>query len=139
MAFVGKGQDSKYSEAWVVPGNENMVIFFVGGAWAKELATWSNDQIKTDVETELAKYVGRPVPVKDIHYTKWQNDHFTLGGYSYAKVGTKTKHFKDLRSVLQLGNNKLWFIGEHTHPNLYSYTHGAYKSGVWAGSQALNS
>ena len=66
MAFVGKDQNSKYSEAWVVPGNENMVIFFVGGAWAKELATWSNDQIKTDVETELAKYVGRPVPVKDI-------------------------------------------------------------------------
>lgn len=129
---MNKDGDSKYTEAWVVPGGENMLIFFIGGAWAKELATWTNDQIKADVQSEIGKYTGSAVVVKDIHYTNWQNDEFTKGGYSYPKVGTKPKHFKDLSGVLQLGNNKLWFIGEHTHVNLYSYTQGAYKSGVRA-------
>jgi hypothetical protein len=33
-------------------------------------------------------------------------------------------------------NNKLWFAGEHVHPNQSSNVHGAFQSGLWAGQSA---
>lgn len=102
------------------------------------MSACTKDQIKADLLNEIAKYVGTPVAIKDIFYTDWQHDPYTLGSYSYAKVGTAPKHFKNLRSVLANGNNKMWFIGEHTHPNWYSYTQGGYLSGVQGAKEALS-
>lgn len=137
VSFVGRGSDSKYSEAWVVPGNNNMLIFFLGGRRAQQLASWTTEQIKADLQNELSKYTSNPVVVNNVYYTRWQAEPFTLGGYSYAKVNTKTSDFNNIRSVLQKGNNRIWFVGEHTHPNLYSYAHGAYASGRRAANEAI--
>lgn len=42
FAFVGKSEDCRYPEAWIVPNNpDNMVIIFLGGSAAKLVATWS--------------------------------------------------------------------------------------------------
>lgn len=42
FAFVGKNEDCRYPEAWIVPNNpDNMVIIFLGGSVAKLVGTWS--------------------------------------------------------------------------------------------------
>ncbi len=78
--------------------------------------------------------------------TSWWQDKNILGGFSYAKPGTTTTHFKNLRKVLKTNytnsngvrsTKSIWFIGEGTHPDYYSYSHGAYSSGVDAATAAL--
>lgn len=50
VAFIGKDRDPKYPEAWIVPGiSKNMLIFFMGGSPAQQLASWSKEQIKADI------------------------------------------------------------------------------------------
>lgn len=78
--------------------------------------------------------------------TNWWQDKNILGGYTYAKTGTTKTHFRNLRKVLKTTytsstgvktRKNIWFIGEGTHPNYYSYSHGAYSSGVAAATAAL--
>jgi len=69
--------------------------------------------------------------------TNWLSDPNVLGSFSYAKVGTRTATFNNLKKVLNSGSKNLWFIGEGTNPNWYSYTNGAYDSGVEAATAAL--
>ena len=78
--------------------------------------------------------------------TNWWQDKNILGGYTYAKTGTTKTHFTNLRKVLKTTytsstgvktTKNIWFIGEGTHPNYYSYSHGAYSSGVAAATAAL--
>jgi hypothetical protein len=33
-------------------------------------------------------------------------------------------------------SSKLWFAGEHVHPNQSSNVHGAFQTGLWAGQAA---
>jgi len=35
-----------------------------------------------------------------------------------------------MKAVMKHGNNKIWFIGEYVDKMLYSFTHGAFKSGL---------
>lgn len=49
-------------------------------------------------------------------------------------MGTTEQDFIEISKPI---NDKLWFIGEHTHPKLNSYAHGAYVSGEIAGQQVI--
>lgn len=68
--------------------------------------------------------------------SRWHTDSHSLGSYCFNKVGTKIDHFHELKKPIQ---NKLWFIGEHTHPTLSSYAHGAFKTGVDAAKEVKKS
>ena len=107
-----------------------MLTFFVSGSQAKSMSGWSNAQVKTHIHNVLSKYLPSPVTVLSVKMTNWQNDPFTLGGFSYAKVGTTSNHFWRLSTKIRKRNNYVWFAGEHTHDDWWSYTQGAYKTGV---------
>ena len=34
-------------------------------------------------------------------------------------------------------DKKLWFAGEHVHPNQSSNVHGAFQTGLWAGQSIV--
>lgn len=77
----------------------------------------------------MRKYTTNTVTVEEVHLTRWGLSPYTLGGYSFAKVGTKSRYFTNLAAVEQSGNNRIYMIGEHTHVSLYSFAQGGYHSG----------
>ena len=93
----------------------------------------------------LSQFLTTVPKVTNIFITSWWQDKNILGGFSYAKPGTTTAHFNILRKVLKTKYTSggvttaknIWFIGEGTHPDYYSFSHGAYSSGVDAASAAL--
>jgi monoamine oxidase len=64
----------------------------------------------------LAKFIPQGVAITNLFLTDWEHDPYTLGGFSYAKVGTTGKHFKNMKTVLKEGNNRIWFVGEYVDP-----------------------
>ena len=73
-------------------------------------------QLKSNVSTFLSNSINPPPIISNIFMTNWTNDPNVLGGYSYAKVGTKKSTFEALRKHLEAGSKRVWFIGEATHP-----------------------
>lgn len=67
--------------------------------------------------------------------SRWHKDEDSLGSYCYNKVGTKKQHFEQFRKPIK---KTIWFVGEHTHPHLNSYAHGAYETGLWAGEEVID-
>ena len=59
--------------------------------------------------------------------TKWAQNEFTYGAYSFATNGTTSQDFDALTSVI---DNKVYFAGEHTNKDYRGTVHGAYLSGV---------
>lgn len=50
VSFTGRGVDSKYSEAFVVPGSDTILMFFLASHNAASLYSKSDSEIKSDVE-----------------------------------------------------------------------------------------
>jgi monoamine oxidase len=67
--------------------------------------------------------------------TRWQDDPWTLGSYSYLKVGAKGTERKTLAAKIK---NLLYFAGEHTSTDYPATVQGAYISGQDAASAAAN-
>jgi monoamine oxidase len=69
------------------------------------------------------------------HFHDWQTDPFSLGAYSYGKVGADGAQ----QALAQPIENKLFFAGEATDTSGHNGTvHGAIASGYRAASQILN-
>jgi monoamine oxidase len=59
--------------------------------------------------------------------TRWHQDPYTLGSYSFNAVGMA----QDARAKLAAPiNHKLYFAGEATDSDYYGTVHGAYLSGL---------
>ncbi len=59
--------------------------------------------------------------------TRWSQDPYSLGSYSYLPVGA-TGEDRDLLAAPE--SNRLFFSGEATHRHFPATTHGAYLSGL---------
>ncbi len=68
--------------------NENILLFFVVGDFARQLVNWSKDKIKADLINFLSRYTTQGVVIKDIYLSQWVKDPYTFGSFSFAKVGT---------------------------------------------------
>jgi monoamine oxidase len=66
--------------------------------------------------------------------TRWRQDPYSCGSYSFTKVGSTEDMFMEIASPL--GN--LFFAGEHTSKTSHSTVHGAWESGQREGQRILN-
>lgn len=57
--------------------------------------------------------------------SNWNHDTYTLGGYTFMQVGSSVDMVESLQEI-EVSEGKLWFIGEHTNPEVLSYANGAY-------------
>lgn len=73
--------------------------------------------------------------VKEVLLTKWHQDPYSLGSYTYYKVGGSRVHVNTLRKPLR---GKVWFIGEHSHPDLKSLSQAAFVTGKLAAEEVVN-
>ena len=80
--------------------------------------------------------------LKNTIVTRWLENQFTLGSYSYREVDSDPlcKSPKDLAEPLEdeEGNPIVLFAGEATSKNYYTAVHGAMQSGERAALDIVN-
>jgi len=70
----------------------------------------------------------------DYVISRWEDDPYTLGAYTYIPVGA---NFKDIKTLSRNVEDKVFFAGEGTHHKHFANTHGALLSGIRA-AQEIN-
>lgn len=65
------------------------------------------------------------IKVKEMFVTRWLSDPYSLGTYSYFKVGKKV----NVDAIRQSIDNKLWFVGEYCSPGMSGCAHAAFETG----------
>jgi len=90
---------------------------------------YSNEETKQEVLSNLKSIFGSsyvPEP-EEVLLSRWGEDEFSMGAYSYQRVGSTLDHRRDLGRPL---NHRLYFAGEATHPRQFATTQGALLSGI---------
>jgi monoamine oxidase len=68
--------------------------------------------------------------------TKWKTDEYAFGSYSFNKLGAGKNFRKHLKKPIK---QRVYIAGEATSTKYHATTHGAYFSGVAAGTSVANS
>lgn len=85
------------------------------------------DTIKKTYQNILHKaHPGKEIEFKNITVTKWNEDKFSKGSYSYVPVGAKETDFEALKQEV----GSIHFAGEATIIEQHATVHGAYQSGI---------
>ncbi|WP_179560521.1 NAD(P)/FAD-dependent oxidoreductase [Microbacterium sp. AK009] len=92
--------------------DEPTLLTFAAGPAAREIRTWSRDQVIASVMQQLRRlFPGAPDPI-DVDVTDWQGDPFSHGSYAYMTVGSVTSDHDDLATpvgdVLHLAGEATW-------------------------------
>lgn len=92
----------------------------------------SDESIRKQVLVPLAQVYGnRLTPLKKCLITRWEQDPYIHGAWTYLGPNATQQHLLDIGKAEW--NNRLFFAGEHASPNYYASIHGAYSSGVTSG------
>lgn len=115
------------------PIHQNMLLGFNAGDTAIDMESLSDVAIVDSAMARLRSIYGHSIPGPVGHrITRWRQDPFTLGAYSFNAWGVRS----NTRQVLtQSIEGKLVFAGEATHPDYWGTAHGAYLSGERAARQ----
>ncbi len=107
--------------------NEPILIGWVGGKTGHALENESDVEVIKRVLTQLTVF-GKNIPAPERYFlTRWGQDPYSFGSYSYLPVGATG----DDRDVLsQPESDNLFFAGEATHRQFPATVHGAYLSGL---------
>ncbi len=110
-----------------LPGTPALMAFAFGD-YATDTESLSDEQISAQIMKHLRAMYGNSIPnPKKLLRTKWKQNPYAFGTYSYATNGTTTEDFNTMAKEV---NNKLFFAGEHTSKDYRGTVHGAYLSGI---------
>lgn len=105
-----------------------IILGYVGGDTARKLEKQSDSIIISDILKSFRQYFGESVmPLQSYFVTRWLEDPWSLGSYSYNAIGSSGNERDILAKDIK---NKIYFGGEATHRDFFATTHGAYLSGV---------
>lgn len=117
--------------------NKPILVMFSTGDLAKEFENFSDNQIIFSAMNVLKKIYGQNIPNPDKYIiTRWNNDPYTLGSYSYSAVGSNQPLDRVTLATPLL--KRVFFAGEATSSLYPATVHGAYLSGVNTANQILN-
>jgi monoamine oxidase len=137
LNYLGHEETSLYA-AWLNYAhfsNQPILITTHAGSRAQRINRFSDEELIAGCLTTLRLLFGPDVP-QPVAYvrTGWETDPFSLGSYSYYKVGSRAGD----RELLAEGvNGRLFFAGEATHPHYFGTVHGAYETGVRAAREVM--
>ena len=136
MIFVADAAVGSYFTFYdftFVYGVPTLVAFNGGETSASTLSSMSDEEIVEACAREISAMLGisAPAPVDSI-VTRWKEDPFTKGSYTYVAVGSSPD---DMDVLAETIGNSLYFAGEGTTSSYYGQTHGALISGVRAARQ----
>ncbi|TAG19709.1 MAG: FAD-dependent oxidoreductase [Rhodobacterales bacterium] len=113
-----------------------VLLAFHAGTQAEEVEVLDDATTLAEAHHALRSMFGTafPAPIA-AQVTRWSQDPFTLGSYSFHAVGTSPATRRALAGADWDG--RLVFAGEATHPDHPATVHGAYLSGVTAARTIL--
>lgn len=121
-----KGMYNYFLNANTFLPNSNILVTFGLGSYGAILEKKSDEQIVDEVVGILKKIYKDVPPPERVLVSRWGQDEFSQGAYSFVHVGASSKDF-DVLSESVMG--KLFFAGEHTSRDFRGTVHGAFASG----------
>ena len=106
----------------------NCLVTFGFGMQGGIIEKMSEAQLIAEITPHLKTMFGpRATAPKRAIITRWNQDPFARGAYSFAGVGSTEK---DHEIMATPEGQRLFFAGEHTHEKYRATVHGAYLSGI---------
>lgn len=117
--------------------NANALMTFTFGDYSKKTEQMSDDEVIQAIMSNLKKIYGDTIPnPSGFLRTKWNENPYSYGSYSFATKGIGSKAFKIFEHPI---NNKVFFAGEHTIIDYRGTVHGAYLSGIREAKKIMKS
>lgn len=117
--------------AWYAMNHLNagpVLCALFGGDVARTFEEMCPEQVVAEALTSLQSLFDDNVPaLKGYHLTRWGQDRFALGAYSYPH---KDMHPDDRSHLAAPVSERLYFAGEATSERYSATVHGAYLSGI---------
>lgn len=109
---------------------------YFGGAFARDLENEGKGALSAQACDELVALLGADMrrKLRPLAESRWVNDPFAQGAWSYAAPGHADARAK-LASPVQ---GRIFFAGEATSPNFFSTAHGAHGTGIRAAEEVLD-
>lgn len=106
----------------------NGLITFAFGDYATITESMTDNQVIDEIMLNLKNIYGNNIPAPvNLLRTKWAQNIYSFGSYSYPTNGSTSINFDILANEL---DNKVFFAGEHTEREFRGTVHGAYLSGI---------
>lgn len=129
---AGKGRWAEWLNFHHYSG-QPVLLGFNAAAYAQTMESWEDNAIIDDALRVLRTLYGSAVTEPEGYaVTRWRQDEFAGGSYSYLAAGAVPQHFDDLARPVA---GRLFFAGEATHRRYPQTVHGAYLSGIRAAGQ----
>lgn len=114
-----------------------ILLFFTGGSRAIEIEHWSDQKTIHYLMSVLQKIYGPHIPQPTSYViTRWYQDPYTYGSYSYLPAKVQIDAFARLAKPIA---NQLFFAGEATSETDPATVHGAYLTGIRAAKEVMAS
>jgi monoamine oxidase len=129
LAFLGD-EDQHWPAVfnWQRVVGQPVLVGFRSGRAARRDEPLSDPEIVARLVDQLRSAFGSRVPEPSaFHVTRWASDPYSLGSYSYIRVGSSPD---DRDQLANPASDRLLFAGEATHRDHSATVHGAYLSGV---------
>lgn len=133
-----QGEAGHWWHSWydvTMPLGRPTLLTFAAGACAQQTRHWSDARIADSVLEALRGLYGDRVVTPDrVYVTRWQDDPFSYGSYSYMTVGSRTRDHDDLATPI---GDVLHLAGEATWTDDPATVTAALKSGHRAAERIL--
>ncbi|MDV8023105.1 NAD(P)/FAD-dependent oxidoreductase [Rhodococcus sp. IEGM 1330] len=137
-AIRQQGEAGRWWHSWydvTMPPGRPTLLTFAAGACAQQTRHWSDARIADSVlEALRGLYGDRVVTPDSVYVTRWQDDPFSYGSYSYMTVGSRTRDHDDLATPI---GDVLHLAGEATWTDDPATVTAALKSGHRAAERIL--
>ncbi|HSW93423.1 MAG TPA: FAD-dependent oxidoreductase [Gammaproteobacteria bacterium] len=108
--------------------SQPVLVGYTGGESAFQLEKQPDEEIIKKIMVNFRNHFTTDLPdPESFIITRWSEDPFSYGSYSYFKTGSTSADYDALAEPI---GNKLFFAGEATCSTCPSTTHGAYLSGI---------
>jgi monoamine oxidase len=117
------------------PFGAPLIEGYFGGTLARELEQQGNEAFAYFAIDQLVGHFGSDFRrrVTPLAASSWGRDPYSLGSYSYARIG-----HSDARAALAAPvDDRLFFAGEACSTHDYSTAHGAYRTGLTAAEAVM--
>lgn len=115
-----------------VAGMPALVAMLTGSA-GRAASAASDRDLTAQMIGQLRTMFGAAAPApRTVLRTRWHDDPYALGAYSYPGVGDLSSAIAELAAPIA---GRIHFAGEATHAPWYSFAHGAYLSGIRAANE----
>lgn len=140
LSFVHMQMDRDFPTWWTMaPLRALNLVAWQGGPRAREMAQWPREEKIQSALKTLSEWSGRSKSwlinqIESCETHDWSQDPYSLGAYSYVRVGGLSRSMQFTRPV----TDTLFFAGEATASGAARGTvHGAIESGTRAAEQVL--